>query len=257
MTHERSLSASVRNIVRSRLLGLLRLGLQAQRSLNAKPGAIEPVYDIVDAGPKHRFCTPFAVAHNSLGLGFGCGTNKFVAVARMMARLELTPEESAAAVFGYRDSNPGVVNRWRKHQFWLTVSANHGDELHEVPLRSGRTIKYFKPHYHLEPGARGPEIVAHTVKNEPRQLRRFYGGKLTENEVQATARDLLGAALVGIDKAGLPILLHAHDEVITEVDDKDVKDGIRAQEEAMLTSAEWAKGCPLAVETKTAKCYFK
>src|SRR5690606_32849431 len=44
-----------------------------------------------------------------LGLGFGCGPEKFVSVAKSMAGLEISLEESKRIVGEYRESNPKVV----------------------------------------------------------------------------------------------------------------------------------------------------
>ena len=44
-----------------------------------------------------------------------------------------------------------------------------------------------------------------------------YGGKLTENLVQAIARDCLAEALLNLTYVGFRVLFHIHDEVIAEV----------------------------------------
>ena len=43
-----------------------------------------------------------------------------------------------------------------------------------------------------------------------------YGGKLTENIVQAIARDCLAETLERIDARGLQVVFHVHDEVVID-----------------------------------------
>ena len=44
-----------------------------------------------------------------------------------------------------------------------------------------------------------------------------YGGKLTENVVQAIARDCLAEAIKRTLAAGYEILMHIHDEIVFDV----------------------------------------
>ena len=72
-----------------------------------------------------------------------------------------------------------------------------------------------------------------------------YGGKLTENAVQAIARDVLFAGMQAAEEAGYAVVLRVHDELVTEVpdtpewSDKDLS-GL------MATNPPWAAGLPLA-----------
>ena len=70
-----------------------------------------------------------------------------------------------------------------------------------------------------------------------------YGGKLTENVIQAVARDILTHALVKLQKAGYPVVLHVHDEVAAEV-----PDGFGSVEEferIMEDIPEWCRDWPI------------
>lgn len=74
-----------------------------------------------------------------------------------------------------------------------------------------------------------------------------YGGKLTENIVQALCRDILAWAMPGVEAAGYEIVLSVHDELITEVPDTD---DYTTEElcRLMCDLPLWAKGFPLAAE---------
>jgi DNA polymerase len=81
-----------------------------------------------------------------------------------------------------------------------------------------------------------------------------YGGKLTENVVQAVARDMFAHTLVRMHKANLDILFTSHDEAILEVDQSVAARDI---EEHMSAAPDWAPNFPLAAEAKEAPHYLK
>lgn len=83
-----------------------------------------------------------------------------------------------------------------------------------------------------------------------------YSGKLCENLCQAFCRDLLANALITVEEAGWPIILHIHDEIVTEVPDTD-EYSEKELERLMCILPVWAKGFPLTAEGQRLKRYAK
>ena len=82
-----------------------------------------------------------------------------------------------------------------------------------------------------------------------------YGGLWTENIVQAIARDLLVEAMLRIEAAGYPIVLHVHDEIVCEV-----PIGFGSTEEftrLMTRKPAWALELPIAASAWTGPRYCK
>ena len=87
---------------------------------------------------------------------------------------------------------------------------------------------------------------------------RTYGGMLTENVVQAIARDLMAEAMIRAERAGFPVVLTVHDEVIAERPmETDYLDRQKEFENFMAVCPPWAEGCPIAVEGGAVTRYQK
>lgn len=71
-----------------------------------------------------------------------------------------------------------------------------------------------------------------------------YGGYFCENVVQAVARDLMAEAMVRVERAGIPVVLTVHDEVLAEPR----KGAVRLDDFVRLLTAcpAWAAGLPIA-----------
>jgi len=85
-----------------------------------------------------------------------------------------------------------------------------------------------------------------------------YGGKITENAVQAIARDLLGYSLMQVEKAGFKVDFHVHDEMIAEIKaDGSENDMYDLMVRIMSTPPDWASGLPLRADGYVTKYYCK
>ena len=116
-------------------------------------------------------------------------------------------------------------------------------------LLSGRLLTYHRPR--LSPSTRDPGYAISyegwntNPKNGPVGWIRMdtWGGRLTENVVQATARDIQWYGMRNLEAAGYPIVLHVYDEDVAEV-----PHGFGSVEEferIMSTMPPWAHDWPI------------
>jgi DNA polymerase len=85
----------------------------------------------------------------------------------------------------------------------------------------------------------------------------MHGGILTENEVQASCRDLLKDAWLACARAGYRPILSVHDELVFDLPEATVAEAVPVIERLMTQSSPWAEGLPLAVETVVSDTYTK
>ena len=91
-----------------------------------------------------------------------------------------------------------------------------------LKLPSGRKLSYPLPRIEIEDERNQIVVFADNAAGQFRDCRRgdgAYGGLWTENIVSGIARDLLADAMLRIEAAGYPIVLHVHDELVAEVPD--------------------------------------
>ena len=72
-----------------------------------------------------------------------------------------------------------------------------------------------------------------------------YGGKLTENVVQAVARDIFTYGMLNAERAGYPVVLHTHDELACEVVEN--TGSVHHLEQVMSQLPDWCRGWPVRV----------
>ena len=128
-----------------------------------------------------------------------------------------------------------------------------------LKLPSGRKLCYPQPRLITEGGSDRHRVVfADNAAGQFRDCRNgqgAYAGTWTENIVSGIARDLLAAAMLRIEAAGYPIVLHVHDEIAAEV-----PIGFGRTEEftrLMTRKPAWALELPIAASAWTGPRYCK
>lgn len=208
-----------------------------------------------------------------LGCGFGMGPEKFEKTCIAQGQ-EITPELARIAVKAYRSDHLPVTILWKnlekaavaaikkpgtKYSINRTKWWVEGDFLF-CELPSGRRLSYPGPtlRYKDTPWREKRPVVYHWGVNgltRKWENASTYGGKLTENVVQAIARDVMAQAMLNLDNAGYKIILSVHDEVLSECQ-KGVK-SLTDFEKIMSTIPPWAEGLPLKVEAWQGTRYKK
>jgi len=193
-----------------------------------------------------------------LGLGYGAGAKKFALIAKMQYGIDMTETKSNMIVNDFRTRNQPILDLWRKLEG--DFQRAKADKQFEVGLPSGRVLTYRnimsqwpdKQKYDKSGKARKAAWTASVERGGPQIP--FYGGKLCENLVQAVARDVMGAAVLRLEKAGCPVVMHIHDEAVCEVDNSVPAGEI---ERLMSVCPEWLDGCPIGAEATDAVRYKK
>ncbi len=191
-----------------------------------------------------------------LGLGFRCGAETFIRVARVMAGLKIGYPEAKRIVDEYRESNPRIVHLWNALDAAAEMSA--GKEPYEYVLpfpctqhdpRCGRYLFYRDVRWH--PCGRGLQAV---VGGERVPL---HGGIIAENWTQGTARDVLASAWLRCAAAGYRPVLSVHDELVFEVPEETAHEDLRKITAIMERPLAWAPGLPLKADGKLMSRYGK
>jgi DNA polymerase len=129
------------------------------------------------------------------------------------------------------------IHRLDVERYWLICT-----------LPSGRHIAYYRPKVRLgERFGRTVEKLSFRTEWNGKSYREdTYGGKLVENIVQGTARDVCAVGALNVDEAGYPVVGLVHDEVITLPDD-----GFGSSDDLvrlMVTLPGWITDLPVEAE---------
>jgi DNA polymerase len=182
-----------------------------------------------------------------LGLGYGMGPPKLkVTLNKDGVKVHLT--ESQRFVNVYRTTYSEIPELWGRFDRAISVLAGMGGkrEIGPVTLTEGKVIlPNGMPIYYNNLSEVGGEWW-YTFGRETRKL---FGGKLTENVVQALARIVVMENMLTIRKElGLQPVLQVHDELDYVVPEEQAEEYARQIEEIMAVPPSWASGLPVAAE---------
>ena len=191
-----------------------------------------PIEKIVKGNPEYSLRQKGKVA--TLALGYQGGTAALIAMGAL--NMGLAEEELPDIVQRWRNANPRIRDLWYAvEQAALTTMQTaqpqginglifryegelmYGQSFLTVQLPSGRKLFYPKPF--LKENQFGKMAIHYyTVGQQTKkwEVASTYGGKMTENIVQAIARDCLAETLRRIEQLGLQVVSHVHDEVIID-----------------------------------------
>ncbi|MEX2994800.1 DNA polymerase [[Clostridium] scindens] len=229
-----------------------------------------PIEKIVKGNPEYALRQKGKVA--TLALGYQGGTAALIAMGAL--NMGLSEEELPDIVQRWRNANPRIRDLWYAVEeaalvamqtaqpqaihgliFALEGDLIYGQSFLTVQLPSGRKLFYPRPF--LQENQFGRMAVHYyTVGQQTRkwEVTSTYGGKLTENIVQAIARDCLAETLRRIDARGLQVVFHVHDEVIIDAPPDVTVDEICA---LMAEPIPWAPGLILKGAGFESEYYMK
>ena len=126
------------------------------------------------------------------------------------------------------------------------VFFNNKGTVHII-LPSSRHLTY--RHCAIKQTTKGSEIRWHWGH--------LWGGSITENIVQAVARDLLAYWILEMDKANLPIVLTSHDEIVCMLKENEAESNLQSMLQIMKCGPEWVDNLPLDAEGCLTEVYKK
>lgn len=203
-----------------------------------------------------------------------------VGALKMMGGEEmgLSEVEMKDVVYKWRQASPNIVAMWYaidrackkaiglRGRAKVVLKEYHNLEFFyesdslTIKLPSGRKLYYNKARVAI--GGRFDGEVVKYFGYDSNQGNKWvwldsYGGKFTENIIQAIARDALALSMFRLDKEGIPIIMHVHDEVVSEVAKEDAEETLKKICDIMAIPIPWAPTLKLTADGYNTDFYMK
>lgn len=184
-----------------------------------------------------------------LGLGFGMGHLKLkTTLAKDNVRVE--EKESKKLVDTYRNTYSKIPDLWRFFDYAIPHVASGRSKLSLGPCELAKGCIILPNEMPIVyPRLRRTTEGEEWVYNFGDEVRTIWGGKMTENVVQALARIIVMENMLTIQKElGLRPALQVHDELDYVVKEEQAESLAAAITEIMSIPPAWATDLPVAVE---------
>jgi DNA polymerase bacteriophage-type len=215
-----------------------------------------------------------------LSMGYQGGVVAFHSMAKNYG-VVVTDERANELKNGWRSSHPRIVSYWNqlgeaalnavRHpgSVFSAGPKDHREIKYKVEgsflvcrLPSGRCLYYPFPQIKQKETPWGEMRDSLTYMTEDSLTKKwvrghFYGGLAAENITQSVARDILAEALLRVENSGYNVVLHVHDEIVSENDLTDKTKNQKTMSELMCVLPDWAKGLPIAASGWSGKRYRK
>jgi len=214
------------------------------------------------------------IAELALGYGGSIG-----AMLKMGGEaMGLSENEMKDIVEAWRRKSPAIVNFWfeidrlvkcairipNSEQVYKkgakqSLVVTYDGQVLTIKLPSGRKLFYYHPTFTKNRWGR-ESIKYRGIDQDTKQWGwvETYGGKLTENIVQAISRDLLAFSMMNLYDSGYKVCMHVHDEAICEIDDGlDNRTTLQNMCDIMGVRPEWAQQLPLTANGYLTPFYKK
>lgn len=207
---------------------------------------------------------------SELALGYG---GSLGALRRMGGEsMGLSDGEMMSLVRRWRNANTEIVRLWTALDNAAVEAIMYHKEIEctkrgivfdcddvnmTVKLPSGRKLFYRTPEVVREKGSYAIRYKGLIQTTKQWGTIDTYGGKLTENIVQAIARDLLAHAMMLMYQEGFKMTMHVHDEIIIEAPEALAQNFYDRMVMLMGQTPEWAAGLPLKADGYITKYYKK
>jgi DNA polymerase len=219
-----------------------------------------------------------------LGCGYGMGWETFIDTAREQFGMLITEEDARIGITAYRTRYYLVKLLWDElkkaairavltdepQQYGLIkfgTFRKNGIRWLAMRLPSGKSIYYCRPtiedHYIPKYEDMGPvPTITHWGVNpysKKWSRLKLIPGRITENAIQGTAREVMAQGLLNIqDKMPEAKLIGTvHDEALAKIKDKFITDSTLSTFDSLLCDIPWAQECPIKAKGYIAKRYKK